>query len=96
MAAYANLHIAFEQMRVRALQKIHGSPVASSGPPASTEPPRILVLGPENSGKTTVCKTLINYCVRAGQQWSPMLVNVDPSEVIVRSLRSVDLDSVHS
>jgi len=81
MAAYANLHIAFEQMRVRALRTVHGSPVRDDDPAASVEPPRVLVLGPENSGKTTVCKILANYAVRAGQGWSPLLTNVDPSEV---------------
>jgi polyribonucleotide 5'-hydroxyl-kinase len=81
MAAYANLHIAFEQMRVRALRSIHGSPNSEDDSSANADPPRVLVLGPENSGKTTVCKILINYAVRAGQDWSPMLINVDPSEV---------------
>ncbi|KAG6868697.1 Cleavage polyadenylation factor subunit clp1 [Termitomyces sp. T159_Od127] len=80
MAAYANLHIAFEQMRVRALRVVHGSPSRGDDPLAITDPPRVLVLGPENSGKTTVCKILVNYAVRAGQGWSPLLVNVDPSE----------------
>ncbi|KAG6860579.1 Cleavage polyadenylation factor subunit clp1 [Termitomyces sp. Mi166 len=80
MAAYANLHIAFEQMRVRALRVVHGSPSRGDDPSAITDPPRVLVLGPENSGKTTVCKILINYAVRAGQRWSPLLANVDPSE----------------
>lgn len=81
MAAYANLHIAFEQMRVRALRVLHGSPVPDGESDVNSEPPRVLVLGPENSGKTTVCKILVNYAVRAGQGWSPLLVNVDPSEV---------------
>jgi polyribonucleotide 5'-hydroxyl-kinase len=81
MAAYANLHIAFEQMRVRALRTVHGSPAHDDDPAANIEPPRVLVLGPENSGKTTVCKILVNYAVRAGQGWSPLLANVDPSEV---------------
>jgi polyribonucleotide 5'-hydroxyl-kinase len=82
MAAYANLHIAFEQMRVRALSAIRGSPISEDGDPElNAEPPRVLVLGPENSGKTTVCKILTNYAVRASQGWSPLLVNVDPSEV---------------
>lgn len=81
MAAYANLHIAFEQMRVRALRVVHGSPASDDDSDANPEPPRVLVLGPENSGKTTVCKILTNYAVRAGQDWSPLLVNVDPTEV---------------
>ena len=81
MVAYANLHIAFEQMRVKALRAIHGSPSSDDGSATTTEPPRVLVLGPENSGKTTVCKILTNYAVRAGQDWTPLLVNIDPSEV---------------
>ena len=81
MAAYANLHIAFEQMRVRALSTVHGSPNSDDDSEDHDDPPRVLVLGPENSGKTTVCKILINYAVRAGQDWSPLLANVDPSEV---------------
>ena len=81
MAAYANLHVAFEQMRVRALNAVHGSPNSDDDSEANAEPPRVLVLGPENSGKMTVCKILTNYAVRAGQDWSPLLVNVDTSEV---------------
>ncbi|KAJ7047121.1 Pre-mRNA cleavage complex II protein Clp1-domain-containing protein [Mycena alexandri] len=80
MAAYANLHIAFEQMRVRALRNLRGSPVPEYEREKSSDPPRVLVLGPENSGKTTVCKLLINYAVRAGQGWSPLLINTDPAE----------------
>lgn len=80
MRAYANLHIALEQMRVRALRQIRGSP-APPGDTFRSEPPRILVVGPDHSGKTTVCKILTNYAVRAGQSWTPFLVNVDPSEV---------------
>ena len=80
MRFYANLHIALEQMRVCALSQTRGISV----PPrekTNWDPPRVLVVGPEHSGKTTVCKILINYAVRAGQDWSPFLVNVDPSEV---------------
>jgi len=81
MNAYANVHLALERMRVRALSSQRGSPLPP-GPDqeADSEPPRVLVLGPENSGKTTVCKILANYAVRAGQGWAPMYVNTDPSE----------------
>lgn len=91
MAAYANVHIAFEQMRVRALRVLHGSPASDDDANANAEPPRVLVLGLENSGKTTVCKILTNYAVRAGQNWSPTLVNVDPSEVSMQGIGSVFL-----
>ncbi|KAI0371672.1 hypothetical protein BV20DRAFT_964891 [Pilatotrama ljubarskyi] len=83
MAAYANVHIALEQMRVRALAAATGSPLPPGEDdegPGSGDVPRVLVLGPENSGKTTVCKILTNYTVRGGQGFTPMLVNVDPSE----------------
>ncbi|KAJ6624529.1 Pre-mRNA cleavage complex II protein Clp1-domain-containing protein [Mycena sp. CBHHK59/15] len=96
MAAYANLHIAFEQMRVRALRDLRGSPVPDYDRDTPTDPPRVLVLGPENSGKTTICKILINYAVRAGQGWSPLLVNTDPSEGGWAAPGALSVAPVHS
>jgi len=82
MVAYGNVHLALEQLRVRAACKLHGSPTFENpNQETSAEPPRVLVLGPEHSGKTTVSKLLVNYCTRVGQGWAPVLVNVDPSEV---------------
>jgi len=83
MTAYANVHIALEQMRVRAMTKVRGSPLppGEDTDPKLSEAPRILILGPENSGKSTVAKILTNYAVRAGQGWRPLLANVDPAEV---------------
>jgi len=89
MSVYANLHVALEQMRVRALREIRGSPVPPQDKEKS-EPPRVLILGPDHSGKTTICKILTNYAVRAGQGWSPFLINVDPSEV---SLWVIEIDN---
>ncbi|KAF9564418.1 hypothetical protein CPC08DRAFT_705370 [Agrocybe pediades] len=80
MKNYANLHIALEQMRVRALRRIRGSPVPPHEVTKKSDPPRILILGPEHSGKTSVCKILANYAVRMGQGWTPFIVNVNPSE----------------
>lgn len=85
MGHYQSASILFEQMRVLSLATSNGAPLDGLNPqniPAT--PPHILVLGPENSGKTTLCKTLINYAVRGepwGQdEWSPILVNVDPGD----------------
>jgi hypothetical protein len=83
MYAYANIHLALEKMRVRTLSSHHGSPLPGPDAEADPGPPRVLVLGPENSGKTSVCKILTNYAVRAGQGWTPIYVNTDPSEVRV-------------
>lgn len=96
MAAYANLHVAFEQMRVRALRNLRGSPAHDDDPVANAEPPRVLVLGPENSGKTTLCKILINYVVRMGQGWSPLLINTDASEGGWATPGALSVASVHS
>lgn len=81
MVAYINLHLVFEQMRARALRSLRDSPSMDETEGIPDGPPRVLILGPENAGKTSACKILANYAVRAGQGWSPMFVNVDPSEV---------------
>ncbi|OLY83305.1 Protein clpf-1 [Smittium mucronatum] len=38
----------------------------------------MLVLGPKDSGKTTIVRTLANYAIR--QQETPIIINLDPSE----------------
>ena len=81
MVSYMNLHLAFEQMRVKASMAARNSPSLDLAQDVPDGPPRVLVLGPENAGKTTACKILANYAVRTGQGWAPMLVNVDPGEV---------------
>ena len=83
MNAYGNIHLALEAMRIRALNKSKSSqPQSYSAANQDSEPPRVLILGPENSGKTSLAKILLNYATRTAQDWCPMLVNVDPSEVI--------------
>ncbi|KAF8511121.1 Pre-mRNA cleavage complex II protein Clp1-domain-containing protein [Hysterangium stoloniferum] len=80
MSSYANLHLAFEQMRIKTRRAQRGSPSSTGLSESEKQPPRILVIGPENSGKTTACKIIANYAVRAGQRWSPILVNLDSGE----------------
>lgn len=81
MGPYGNLHIAFEQMRVKALRDIHGSPRPNDEQEGINSPPRVMILGPDNYGKTSIAKILVNYAVRAGQGWTPMVVNLDPGDV---------------
>lgn len=112
MGAYANLHLVFEQMRIRARRAERGATPdfdlegggAGSGEPAGNnaatgvgasrdhhpdegdlnyDPPRVLVIGPEHSGKTTACKILSNYAVRGMGACSPIYINLDPAEVSV-------------
>ena len=96
MSTYANIHFAFEQMRVRALRDLHGSPPSDDDQHAITEPPRVLILGPENSGKTSISKILTNYALRVAQNWSPLLVNLDPAQVRPLSLPRLPFASHHA
>ena len=65
MISYANLHFALEKLRDEAA--VQGK-----------EGPRVLVLGPENAGKTSLVKLLTAYATRAGRQ--PVAVNIDTKE----------------
>ncbi|CED82685.1 mRNA cleavage and polyadenylation factor IA/II complex, subunit CLP1 [Phaffia rhodozyma] len=93
--ALSNLHLALEGQRLRAhrYQTNRARTLKQASPaeraeaeasewmdPELEDSPRLMVLGPEGSGKTTVCKTLINWTVRAGRESSPLFVNLDPSE----------------
>jgi len=86
MGHYQSASILFEQMRVLSSATADGAPLDGLNPQnVPPIPPHILALGPENSGKTTLCKTLINYAVRGEPwghgEWSPILANVDPGDV---------------
>lgn len=65
MAGALNAHFALEALRDRAVQ------TRDAGP-------RVLVVGPENAGKTSLVKTLTAYAVKSGRQ--PMVVNLDPRQ----------------
>jgi len=71
MAEYANLHFALENMRNNAARSSRG---AAGGP-------RVLVVGPENAGKSTLIKTLAAYAGRAGRM--PLVVNLDPCQGVL-------------
>jgi polyribonucleotide 5'-hydroxyl-kinase len=67
MMSCANLHFALEALRDRS---------AASG---TTEMgPRVLIVGPENSGKTSLAKIISSYASKAGRQ--PVVVNLDPRQ----------------
>lgn len=65
VATYANLHFALENQRQESGSgKIQG--------------PRVLVLGPDNAGKTSLVRFLTGYAQRSG--WQPLVVNLDPKD----------------
>ncbi len=65
MISYANLHFALEKLR---------EGISAGG----KDGPRVLVVGPENAGKTSLVKLLTAYTTRCGRQ--PIAVNLDTKE----------------
>ena len=65
MTSYANLHLALERLRDEATLN-------------DRDGPRVLVVGPENAGKSSLVKLLTAYATRSGRL--PLSVNLDPKE----------------
>ncbi|XP_068747119.1 protein CLP1 homolog [Montipora capricornis] len=63
MVMYLNLHMALEQMR----QKVENT--------ESDIGPRVMVVGPGDVGKSTLCQLMLNYAVRMGRR--PVFVDLD-------------------
>jgi polyribonucleotide 5'-hydroxyl-kinase len=97
---YFNAHLALEQLRGSCRpppsflpddDPVHAVP--SSQQEDETLGPRVLIVGEPGSGKSTVCKSLVNWAVRMGKarrdgDWTDMgdgrkvlFVNIDPSDV---------------
>ncbi|XP_064613711.1 polyribonucleotide 5'-hydroxyl-kinase Clp1-like isoform X2 [Liolophura sinensis] len=62
MVMYVNTHAALEQMRIKAETEIGRGP-------------RVMVVGPTDVGKSTLCRLLLNYAVRVGR--APVFVDLD-------------------
>ena len=66
MTMYVNTHGALEQMRQKA------DTDGGRGP-------RVMVVGPTDVGKSTLCKILLNYAVRVNR--APIFVDLDVGQV---------------
>ncbi|KAI5795552.1 Pre-mRNA cleavage complex II protein Clp1-domain-containing protein [Geopyxis carbonaria] len=66
MSAYANTHFALERRRGKAAES------------TTEQGPRVMIIGPEDAGKTSLTKILTGYAVRQGRR--PVVVNLDPKE----------------
>ncbi|KXJ28151.1 Protein CLP1-like [Exaiptasia diaphana] len=64
MVMYLNLHMALEQMREKA-----------DKPDKQDLGPRVMVVGPTDVGKSTLCHLLLNYAVRMGRR--PVYIDLD-------------------
>lgn len=61
MIQYLNVHSAIEQMRVKAEER-------------ESKGPSVMIVGPTDVGKSTLCRILINYAVRLGHR--PIFVDL--------------------
>lgn len=68
MNEYVNVHFALDILRDQAKA-------------SNKEGPRVLLLGPDDAGKTTLAQTLTGYAIRTAR--SPVVVNLDVSEGVM-------------
>ncbi|KAJ2487766.1 Cleavage polyadenylation factor subunit clp1 [Coemansia sp. RSA 2050] len=63
-----NVHMALQQQRVLARKD-------------EPDGPRVMIVGPDDGGKTSLARTLVNYAVRMGE--APLFVDLDPMDASV-------------
>ncbi|EPX70695.1 mRNA cleavage and polyadenylation specificity factor complex subunit [Schizosaccharomyces octosporus yFS286] len=73
MCTYLNLHFALENLRKKAEENASMDPSISG--------PRVCLIGPKSSGKTSVLKILESYALK--QSRHPICVDLDPSQPMV-------------
>ena len=76
MHSYLNVHLALEQIR-ESISKVPGQ----SGP-------RVLIVGPQECGKDSLSKILLNYSVK--QSRTPLFVDIDTNLVCIYEMYRVD------
>ncbi|PIA14574.1 Clp1-domain-containing protein [Coemansia reversa NRRL 1564] len=68
MDAYINVHVALQQQRAAAHVSNHSGP-------------RVMIVGPEDCGKTALARILLTYAARQGER--PLFVDLDPRDASV-------------
>jgi polyribonucleotide 5'-hydroxyl-kinase len=70
MQAYLNLHLALDGLR--------REQAASNSATSDSYGPRVILVGPEDCGKTTLGRILVSYAHKMG--WMPLYVDLDPRD----------------
>jgi polyribonucleotide 5'-hydroxyl-kinase len=78
--ALVSLHLALESQRILARRYLTGK-APNDGTEPVTRGPRVMVLGPPGSGKTTVVKNLVNMALGSGMGWNVGVIGLDPASV---------------
>jgi polyribonucleotide 5'-hydroxyl-kinase len=72
MAAYLNAHQVIANMRADAARRAEAAAAGAAGGaaagPGPVEGPRVAIVGPVDTGKSTLCRTLLNWAVRTAPQ----------------------------
>lgn len=84
--SFVNTHAQLEALRDEALSQSganggDGSPSGNgsgNGSGARHQGPRVMIVGPPESGKSSLCKTLVAYAVKVGR--TPLWVDLDPND----------------
>ncbi|KAK3940319.1 inositol polyphosphate kinase-domain-containing protein [Diplogelasinospora grovesii] len=79
--SYLNLHFALQAQRQTAATGTGRQTHQQQGQQQQQRAkggPRVMVCGPQDTGKTSLCRTLVALATRMGSQ--PVMVNVDPRE----------------
>ena len=79
--ALISLHMALEKERILARRAHAAAGGQGQAQGQAQEGPRVMVLGPPNSGKTTAVKSLVNMACASGMGWSVGVVGLDPASV---------------
>lgn len=96
MAAYLNAHQVIANMRADAARRSEALVAAGGGGAGAAgttttegpaEGPRVAVVGPVDTGKSTLCRTLLNWAVRSAPQTASGASSAPPPPVVF-----VDLD----
>ncbi|WVW85727.1 hypothetical protein I302_107765 [Kwoniella bestiolae CBS 10118] len=72
-----NVHLALERTRILAKRYLYGT--GSNGADRVERGPRVMIMGPPSSGKTTVVKNLVNLALSSGMGWTVGVGGLDPS-----------------
>jgi len=70
MVIYVNTHAILDARRARAR-----TAAAQGGDKEASQGPRVIVVGPTDSGKSTLCKMLLSWAAKLG--WKPTYVDLD-------------------
>lgn len=95
--AYVNTHAQLEVLRDEAYSKVSQKETAA-GPSTSTpddnsEGPRVMVVGPKESGKSSLCRTLAAYAAKVGR--APLLVDLDPHDNMISIPGTLSVCNIH-